>query len=446
MVTNTTNVKNDQGVGSTSGIKACALRNFDLEVMELKNTQNNALAKLSMLKLGDLMLMALPNEHQLTFDQYVDAQSMFAAIKARFGGNEATKKTQKALFETQYENSVHQARTRTLDSIFETGFPKALSLPSEWDTHVVVWMNKPDFDTMGLDDLYNNFKIVEQKVKKSVGTNNDDKNLAFLTTSGASSTNNINIANPEVSTGTTKGINLVNENLEQLHDDELKKIDLKWNHGTTNMMNVSTAIKWDILPENAEHQGVKHNMVAFLEKSTGSLGSDEATTDDNGEVQITATIDGHSMTITEASLRRHLKLDDHDGITSIPNSKIFEQLALMGYHTDTYKFIQICLDMQRKQLQQHSRTYPVPSLSIKVFNNMNKPTKGYSGQEVALFPTMLDASEPATSPSRIKSSPSYSPEPLPLPEPSFKHSPAHTTAAVTQPSPTQPSPTQPSPT
>ncbi|GKB19376.1 retrovirus-related pol polyprotein from transposon TNT 1-94, partial [Tanacetum coccineum] len=34
--------------------------------------------------------------------------------------------------------------------------------------------------------------------------------------------------------------------------------------------------------------------------------SAEATTDDNGEVKITATIDGHSMTITEASLRRHL--------------------------------------------------------------------------------------------------------------------------------------------
>ncbi|GKD11225.1 hypothetical protein Tco_1190910 [Tanacetum coccineum] len=111
-------------------------------------------------------------------------------------------------------------------------------------------------------------------------------------------------------------------------------------------------------------------MVAFLEKSTGSEGfhqvidflnrshicyaltkkpdvyisfikqfwrSAEATTDDNGEVQITATIDGHSMTITEASLRRHLKLDDHDGITSIPNSEIFEQLALMGYHTDSDK-------------------------------------------------------------------------------------------------------------
>ncbi|GJZ99393.1 putative ribonuclease H-like domain-containing protein [Tanacetum coccineum] len=65
--------------------------------------------------------------------------------------------------------------------------------------------------------------------------------------------------------------------------------------------------------------------------------SAEATTDDNGEVQITATIDGHSKTITEASLRRHLKLEDHDGITSIPNLEIFEQLALMGYHTDSDK-------------------------------------------------------------------------------------------------------------
>ncbi|GKF29490.1 hypothetical protein Tco_0095832 [Tanacetum coccineum] len=54
---------------------------------------------------------------------------------------------------------------------------------------------------------------------------------------------------------------------------------------------------------------------------------------------------------------------------------------------------------------------------------MKRPTKGFSGQEVALFPTMLDDPEPSTSPSRITSSPSPSP---------------------TQPSPTQPSPTQPS--
>ncbi|GJS92289.1 putative ribonuclease H-like domain-containing protein [Tanacetum coccineum] len=109
----------------------------------------------------------------------------------------------------------------------------------------------------------------------------------------------------------------------------------------------------------------KHNMVAFLEKSTGSAGfhqiidflnrshicyaltkkpevcvsfikqfwrSAEASTDDNGEVKINATIDGHSLSITEGSLRRHLKLVDQDGITSLQNSEIFEKLALMGYH------------------------------------------------------------------------------------------------------------------
>ncbi|GJV05218.1 hypothetical protein Tco_1338787 [Tanacetum coccineum] len=69
----------------------------------------------------------------------------------------------------------------------------------------------------------------------------------------------------------------------------------------------------------------------------GRITGKEASTNDNGEFQITATIDGHSMSITEASLRRHLKLDDQDGVTSIPNSEIFEQLALMGYHNDSDK-------------------------------------------------------------------------------------------------------------
>ncbi|GJS17225.1 hypothetical protein Tco_0411697 [Tanacetum coccineum] len=222
-------------------------------------------------------------------------------------------------------------------------------------------------------------------------------------------------------------------------------------------------------------------MVAFLEKSTRSEGfhhvidflnrshicyaltkkpnvyisfikqfwrSAEATTDANGEVQITATIDGHSRTITEASLRRHLKLDDHDGITSIPNLEIFEQLALMGYHNISDNNLSkgcFFTSMERKQLQQHSRIYSVPSLSIKVFNNMKRPTKGYSGQEVDLFPTMLHVHEPSTSPSRITSSPSHSPEPSPSHsyEPSIEHSPDHTTAAVSFPSPTQPTQSSP---
>ncbi|GKE12123.1 hypothetical protein Tco_1415674, partial [Tanacetum coccineum] len=67
----------------------------------------------------------------------------------------------------------------------------------------------------------------------------------------------------------------------------------------------------------------------------------------NGEIEITATIDGRVKTVTEASIRRHLKLEDSNGISTLPNTEIFEQLALMG-----------------------------------IF-------KGYNGVDIPLFPTML---------------------------------------------------------
>ncbi|GKA76060.1 hypothetical protein Tco_0782438 [Tanacetum coccineum] len=61
--------------------------------MTVPSTAEGKTCKKNDVKARSLLLMALPNEHQLTFGQYVDAQSMFAAIKARFGGNEVTKKT-----------------------------------------------------------------------------------------------------------------------------------------------------------------------------------------------------------------------------------------------------------------------------------------------------------------------------------------------------------------
>ncbi|GKB78703.1 hypothetical protein Tco_0945598, partial [Tanacetum coccineum] len=124
----------------------------------------------------------------------------------------------------------------------------------------------------------------------------------------------------------------------------------------------------------------KHNMVAFLKKLEGSEGFHQivnflnsthimyalienptiyvslihqfwqtasASTFENREMEITATIDGRVKTVTEASIRRHLKLEDSDGICTLPNTEIFEQLALMGI------------------------------------------SKGYNGVDIPLFPTML---------------------------------------------------------
>ncbi|GJS04096.1 hypothetical protein Tco_0320604 [Tanacetum coccineum] len=299
----------DQGLGSTSGIRACALRNFDLEVIEFKSAQNNTTAKLPILKLGryemwemrikqyfqmavpvtteekinkkndvkarSLLLMALPNEHQLTFSQYSDAKTMFDAIKTRFGGNDASKKTQKALLKQQYEN-FNASSTESLDSIFnrlqklvsrlailgvvitpeDLNLKFLRSLPPKWNTYVVVWMNKANIEIISIDDLYNNFKIVEQDVKKSVGASTGAQNMAFMTASNTSSTKDVNTVNPpyDVSTASSNvntanspvstanisdnavyafmvenpnASNILQRDLEQIHEDDLEAMDLK---------------------------------------------------------------------------------------------------------------------------------------------------------------------------------------------------------------------------
>nr|GEV96124.1 hypothetical protein [Tanacetum cinerariifolium] len=55
-----------------------------------------------------------------------------------------------------------------------------------------------------------------------------------------------------------------------------------------------------------------------------------ANTLDTREVQITTTIDGKVKLVSEVFIRRYLKLEDSDGISTLPNTEIFEQLALMG--------------------------------------------------------------------------------------------------------------------
>nr|GEX89050.1 ribonuclease H-like domain, reverse transcriptase, RNA-dependent DNA polymerase [Tanacetum cinerariifolium] len=52
----------------------------------------------------------------------------------------------------------------------------------------------------------------------------------------------------------------------------------------------------------------------------------------NQETKILATVDGKPQTISESSLRRHLKLNDEEGISSLPDIELFENLLLMGYN------------------------------------------------------------------------------------------------------------------
>ncbi|GJT38254.1 hypothetical protein Tco_0938119 [Tanacetum coccineum] len=61
-----------------------------------------------------MLLIALPNENLMTFKQYKDAKTLFAAIQTGFGGNKAIQKT---LLKQIYEN-FSASSTESLDSIF----------------------------------------------------------------------------------------------------------------------------------------------------------------------------------------------------------------------------------------------------------------------------------------------------------------------------------------
>ncbi|GJV04481.1 hypothetical protein Tco_1338050 [Tanacetum coccineum] len=52
----------------------------------------------------------------------------------------------------------------------------------------------------------------------------------------------------------------------------------------------------------------------------------------DGETKIIAKVNGRQRTVTESSIRRHLKLLDDEGINTLPDNELFENLSLMGYN------------------------------------------------------------------------------------------------------------------
>nr|GEY83052.1 ORFIII-like polyprotein [Tanacetum cinerariifolium] len=53
--------------------------------------------------------------------------------------------------------------------------------------------------------------------------------------------------------------------------------------------------------------------------------------------KILATVDGILRTVTESSLKRNLKLQDEEGISSLPDTELFENLTLMGYNISPHQ-------------------------------------------------------------------------------------------------------------
>ncbi|GJY46994.1 ribonuclease H-like domain-containing protein [Tanacetum coccineum] len=121
--------------------------------------------------------------------------------------------------------------------------------------HTIVWRNKPEIETLSLDDLFNILKAYESEVKETSSSTTNSYTVAFLSTSTTNSaTRAVNTAQGINTTSTQGAVNslitvenlsdvviyyffasqpsilqLDNGDLQQIHPDDLEEMDLRWN-------------------------------------------------------------------------------------------------------------------------------------------------------------------------------------------------------------------------
>nr|GEV49919.1 hypothetical protein [Tanacetum cinerariifolium] len=140
-------------------------------------------------KARSTLMMGIPNEHRLRFNSIKDVKKLLEGVEKRFEMLDQTfdrlqklVSQLKLLKEKLSQEDVNQKLLR--------------SLSPKWNTHVVVWRNKADLDTMSMDDLYNNIKVYEPKVKGMTSSSSSTHNMAFV----SSSNNNTSSTNGAVNT------------------------------------------------------------------------------------------------------------------------------------------------------------------------------------------------------------------------------------------------------
>ncbi|GJS57155.1 hypothetical protein Tco_0651939 [Tanacetum coccineum] len=97
-------------------------------------------------KARSTLMMGIPNEHQLKFNYIKDAKKLLEAVEKRFEMLDQTfDRLQKLVSQLELldeklsQEDVNQKLLRRLSP--------------EWNTHVIVWRNKVDLDTMSMDDI-----------------------------------------------------------------------------------------------------------------------------------------------------------------------------------------------------------------------------------------------------------------------------------------------------
>ncbi|GKA93372.1 putative reverse transcriptase domain, viral movement protein [Tanacetum coccineum] len=193
-----------------------------ITLLPITSVEDKAQRRLEV-KARSTLMMGIPNEHQLKFNSIKDAKLLLEAVEKRFGGNAATKKTQRNLLKQQYKNFTAPS-SEMLDQTFDR-LQKFLV-----ETNTVVWRNKAELETMSMDDLYNNLKVYEPEVKGMSSSSSSTQNMAFVSSSNnnTSSSNEAVNAAHGVTTASTQSSNFAHKALQHFHTDDIEEMDLRW--------------------------------------------------------------------------------------------------------------------------------------------------------------------------------------------------------------------------
>ncbi|GJV23187.1 hypothetical protein Tco_1375882 [Tanacetum coccineum] len=163
------------------------------------------------LKARSTLLMGIPNEHQLKFNSIKDAKSLLQAVEK---SSEVLDQTFDRLQKLISQLEIHGESISQED--VNQKFLRSLS--PEWNTHTIVWRNKPEIDTLSLDNLYNNLKIYKPKVKGTSSSSTNTQNIAFVSLNNTNSTNGaVNTAHG-VTTASTQAIAVNSITIDNLSD------------------------------------------------------------------------------------------------------------------------------------------------------------------------------------------------------------------------------------
>nr|GEV67275.1 hypothetical protein [Tanacetum cinerariifolium] len=100
------------------------------------------------------------------------------------------------------------------------------SLPSSWFQVDLIMRTKPGLDTLSFDDLYNNLRVFEHHVKGTTASSSSNtQNVAFVSADNTSSTNDVST---DYSVFHLLAPQLDYDDLQQINDDDMEEMDLKW--------------------------------------------------------------------------------------------------------------------------------------------------------------------------------------------------------------------------